>query len=82
MRRKFNTGDYYDLDFVTNGATENMLIAIDDATLQFNQLTIDAANVEKISNPTAITIKVVKGSLSGIVTSAFAAAALLTSFSF
>ena len=82
MRRVFNTGDFYDLDFVTNGSAENMLIAAGDASLQMNQSTIDAANLELVTNSAAITIKVVKGALSGIVTSAFATAALLSSFSF
>ena len=81
LRRKFDTEDVYDIDFVSTGSpSENMLIAAGAATLQINQ--DGESNLELVENRAAKTIKVVKGAVSSIVTSALAVSALAMAFSF
>ena len=84
VRRVMDTGDFYDIDFKADGTTENLVIKQGGAKLQFNQSTIDAANVEEVENVGAadIEIKVIKDALSGIVSSALAVTAILLSTSF
>ena len=83
MQRKFTTLDYYDFDFDPNGVTENLIIATGDASLLIGQ-DGRAPNQETITNTAtaAIELKVLQGSLSGIMTTALATAAMLASFSF
>ena len=70
------------MDFTTTAGTdENMLIAIGHARLLMNQSSA-GVNAETISNESAITIKVVQGSLLGVMTPLLAGAALLAAFSF
>lgn len=59
-----------------------MVIAAGGATLLMNQSTVAAANQEKVSNLAAVSIKVVKGALSNIVTSAVAVGAVVASLNF
>ena len=58
-----------------------MNIAVGHARLKINQTT-ETTKAETAANESVIAIKVVQASLSGIVTSALAAAALIASFSF
>ena len=58
-----------------------MNIAVGHARLKINQTT-ETTKAETAANESVIAIKVVQGSLSGIFTSALAAAALIASFSF
>lgn len=78
VRRVMDTGDFYDIDFKADGTAENLVIKQNNAVLQFNQSGIDAANIEEVTNDAVadISIKVVKGALSGIMSSALAVAAL------
>lgn len=84
VRRVMTNTDFYDIGFKADGTEENLVIKTGGATIQINQSTIDAANIQKVTNGAAadIEIKVVKGALSGIATSALAVSALLLSYSF
>lgn len=81
-RRNFNTDDFYDFDFVTNGDSEFMEIQVGGATLIMNQSTVAAANKEYVENKRLTQIKVVKSALSGIVSAGAALGALVMATSF
>ena len=50
MSRPFNTDDFLDFDFVTNGDAETMDIDVGKATLIMNQSAVLAANKEYVEN--------------------------------
>jgi hypothetical protein len=82
MRRPFQTEDYYDFDFVTNGDAETMDIQVGGATLIMNQSSVAVANKEFVENKRLTSIKVVKSALSGIVSTGAALGALIMATSF
>ena len=83
MRRPFVVSDdHYDFDFITNGDAETMEIAIGQATLIMNQSAVAVANKEYVENKRALSVKVVKSALSGVVATGAALGALMTALSF
>jgi len=82
IRRNFNTHDYYDYDFVTNGNEESLDIEVGNAKLLINQSGVTNTNQEFVENMKAVSIKVVKSALSGVATAGLAVGALVASLSF
>lgn len=82
VRRVFDTNDFYDYDFVSNGDTEALNIPIGRAKMLMNQSGVAAVNQEHVENLRAVSITVVKSALSGVAAAGLAVGALAASLSF